>query len=86
MGWVPATGWLTKIALDGRAGAFTYDLAIDPTGTAKPSLVAAGLVDPARPGEPVDGARAALTVLVLVAGLALVGGTVAARRSPLDRS
>jgi hypothetical protein len=51
---VPERAWLTKIALDGEAAQFGYDLAIDATGAGSPSRVAAGLdlpgaVDPTGP-------------------------------------
>jgi Uncharacterized protein conserved in bacteria (DUF2330) len=46
MGWLPATDmWLTKVAIDGAAGDLRHDLAIDPTGTAMPSAVDAGLTN-----------------------------------------
>jgi hypothetical protein len=43
MEWVPGQAWLSKIALDGEAGQFSYDLAIDASGQGHPSRVAAGL-------------------------------------------
>jgi hypothetical protein len=43
MEWVPEHAWLSKIALDGTAGQFGYDLAIDASGANSPSRVAAGL-------------------------------------------
>ena len=46
MGWVPQSGWLTKIAIDASASQLTYDLAVDAKGTS-PSRVAAGLEAPA---------------------------------------
>ncbi|MBA2299756.1 MAG: DUF2330 domain-containing protein, partial [Chloroflexi bacterium] len=54
MEWVPEHAWLSKIALDGTAGQFGYDLAIDVSGANAPSRVAAGLdlpgaTDPAGP-------------------------------------
>jgi hypothetical protein len=45
MGWVPQTGWLTKIAIDASASQLTYDLAVDAKGLS-PSRVAAGLEAP----------------------------------------
>lgn len=48
MGWIPESGWLTKIGIDAAAGELTYDLAIDASGQAAPSRVAAGL-DPVLP-------------------------------------
>ena len=46
MGWVPQSGWLSKIAIDASASQLTYDLAVDAKG-ASPSRVAAGLEAPA---------------------------------------
>jgi uncharacterized protein DUF2330 len=46
MGWIPQSGWLTKIAIDASASQLSYDLAVDAKGTS-PSRVAAGLVAPA---------------------------------------
>ena len=47
MGWVPADGWLTKVAIDGGAQLLSYDLAIDASGAGVPSYVQAGLASPA---------------------------------------
>ena len=47
MGWVPADGWLTKVAIDGDAPQLSYDLAIDASGAGVPSYVQAGLSSPA---------------------------------------
>jgi len=46
MGWIPQSGWLTKIAIDASASQLSYDLAVDAKGTS-PSRVAAGLQAPA---------------------------------------
>ncbi len=43
MEWVPEHAWLSKVALDGEAAQFGYDLAIDASGAGAPSRVAAGL-------------------------------------------
>ena len=43
MEWVPDKAWLTKVALDGTAPQFGYDLAVDASGAGSPSRVAAGL-------------------------------------------
>jgi hypothetical protein len=43
MEWVPQHAWLTKVALDGEASQFGFDLAIDASGANSPSRVAAGL-------------------------------------------
>jgi hypothetical protein len=46
MGWVPRSGWLTKIAIDASGPVLTYDLAIDASGANNPSPVQAGLAEP----------------------------------------
>ncbi len=46
MDWVPASGWLTKVAVDGTAGQIGYDLAVDASGRNRPSAVDAGLAMP----------------------------------------
>ena len=80
MDWVPESGWLTKLQLDTAAGDLTFDLAIDTSGQASPSYVAAGLALPAaarelalpEPGrdpmlaEPAVLVAAAASVLVLL--------------------
>ena len=43
MEWVPDQMWLSYLELNIPASALTFDLAIDPTGTAVPSAVDAGL-------------------------------------------
>ena len=48
MGWVPTSGWLTKVVVDGSAAQLKYDLAISATASA-PSAVAAGLETPIAP-------------------------------------
>jgi hypothetical protein len=47
MGWVPRSAWLTKLAVNARAGDLRYDLAVD-VGGGEPSAVAAGLAAPTR--------------------------------------
>lgn len=46
MSWVPKSGWLTKLRVDGPAAELRYDLAVDATGRGAPSRVAAGLEAP----------------------------------------
>jgi hypothetical protein len=43
MGWVPQSAWLTKLRIDTTAADLSFDLAVDTSGRASPSLVAAGL-------------------------------------------
>jgi Uncharacterized protein conserved in bacteria (DUF2330) len=47
MGWLPASGmWLSYLRVDTTAGELTHDLAVDASGRARPSPVAAGLAVP----------------------------------------
>lgn len=46
MEWVPERAWLMKLTVDARAADLRYDLAVDTTGIAGPSRVAAGLERP----------------------------------------
>jgi hypothetical protein len=46
MEWVPADGWLTKIAVDASATQLSFDLAIDASGQGVPSWVQAGFDAP----------------------------------------
>jgi len=80
MGWIPARGWLSKITIDAAASQLTFDLAIDPTGTGRPSRVDAGLSLPTPPSAPVEPTRAGLALLIVAIGLLVVGGTMAWRR------
>ena len=68
MGWVPASGWLTKVVVDGSAAQLKYDLAISATATA-PSPVAAGLETPTAPlrSQVPEVAGFALVAMTLVA-------------------
>src|SRR4029450_8849657 len=48
MGWLPAEGmWLSYLRVDTTAGELTHDLAVDASGRASPSPVAARLAGPA---------------------------------------
>ena len=70
MGWVPEDGWLTKIAVDGRAGQLSYDLAIDATGAGVPSWVQAGFDAP--PPIVVESATWTRAVMVGLIGLGVL--------------
>src|SRR5204863_5870559 len=48
MGWVPTTGWLSKVVVDASAAQLKYDLAISATAAAPPPA-AARLGAPAAP-------------------------------------
>jgi len=73
MGWVPQTAWLTEVGIGGRVSDIQFDLAIDPTGTATPSAIAAGLERPApagssEPEEPIAPVAATVTLVAAVTG------------------
>jgi hypothetical protein len=70
MEWIPSSGWLTKVAVDGAAGDLTYDLAIDVTAAATPSRVDAGFE---LPGVQVVAQAIDVRRLVLALGFALMG-------------
>ena len=89
MSWVPADAWLTKIRIGAPAANIRYDLAIDPTGVATPSRVAAGLEAPSfpkLPALPLPAVPEALRFdLIAAAGLMVVGWLAVARILPLRR-
>src|SRR5262249_9974300 len=43
MGWVPSSGWLSQVTIDGAAQQIGFDLAIDASGQGAPSRIQAGL-------------------------------------------
>ena len=76
MSWVPADGWLTKIAVDASATQLSFDLAIDASGQGVPSWVQAGfdapapiVIESATWTRAVVAAIVALGVLILVVTL-----------------
>jgi len=69
MEWVPESGWLTKVAVDGEAQQLSYDLAIDASGQGTPSWVAAGLDVP---GSGIDRVTPAQLLLIALLGLSAV--------------
>jgi hypothetical protein len=77
MGWIPQSGWLTKIAIDASASQLTYDLAVDTKGVT-PSRVAAGLEAPASAPAPAQ-QNAGLFALLGIAIAA--GGTIVLLRT-----
>jgi hypothetical protein len=68
MSWVPKSGWLTKIAVDGSASQLSYDLAIDATGAGVPSWVQAGFDAP-----PTVVVESATWTRAVMAGLVVIG-------------
>jgi len=73
MEWIPASGWLTKVAVDGEAAQLSYDLAVDASGAGRPSPVDAGFTMPGSSplASSVDIAR--LMLALGFAGLGLIG-------------
>jgi hypothetical protein len=65
MDWVPRTAWLTELSVSSTVAEVKYDLAIDASGQARPSFVAAGLEPPAPP--PPDAPAPIAAVLALSA-------------------
>jgi hypothetical protein len=90
MGWLPASGmWLSYLRIDSTAGSLTHDLAVDASGLARPSPVAAGLAGPAfgvggeapeRPAGPPGAAGWWAWPAVALAATATLAGLVLARR------
>jgi hypothetical protein len=79
MGWIPQSGWLSKIAIDASARQLTYDLAVDAKGTS-PSRVAAGLEAPASVTTP-SGQPAGEQIALLGIALAAFGAIFLLRKS-----
>jgi hypothetical protein len=73
MGWIPASGWLTKVAVDGTAAQLSYDLAVDASGGGRPSAVDAGLALPGSPAAPSPVDLTRLLLALAFAGLGLLG-------------
>ena len=76
MGWLPASGmWLSYLRIDTTTQELTHDLAVDASGRASPSPVAAGLTVPADAGAPAGPPGAwwwpAVALAVALAGLVL---------------
>jgi hypothetical protein len=88
MGWVPEKGWLTKVSIDASAPELSFDLAIDASGAAAPSRIAAGLDMPgsvapvATPDRTGEVLRMVIGLLFTIGG---IGGILllVRRRPPL---
>jgi hypothetical protein len=78
MSWVPRSAWLTKLQIDTAAGDLGYDLAVDASGQANPSPVAAGFELPVLEG---DGGLdpEIIWALAMAAALAVVSIVIVAR-------
>ncbi len=86
MGWVPESAWLTQVSIDSTASRMRYDLAVDASGEARPSLVAAGMarsdVLPSAEGSDFPVAWIIVTGLIAaIVAAAVRYQTVAVRRS-----
>jgi hypothetical protein len=87
MGWVPTSGWLSKVRIDASAPQLAFDLAIDASGAGAPSRVAAGLDMPGATIVPVD--RTADMIRIIVGLTLTIGGIggillLVRRRPPLS--
>jgi hypothetical protein len=78
MGWVPADGWLSKVAVDASATQLSFDLAIDASGQGVPSWVQAGFDAP--PPIVIESAAWVRALAAAIFTLALVVLLVAFRR------
>jgi hypothetical protein len=88
MGWVPEKGWLTKVSIDASAPELSFDLAIDASGAAAPSRIAAGLDMPGSVAPVATPDRTAEVFRLVVGLLFTVGGIggillLVRRRPPL---
>jgi hypothetical protein len=75
MEWIPSSGWLTKVAVDGTAAQIGFDLAIDASGAGRPSAVDAGFTmrGAVIPATPVDISKLVLALGFVAAGFVGVG-------------
>jgi len=70
MEWVPQSAWLSKLRVDSSAAGLAYDLAVDASGLATPSRLAAGL-EPADPALQLNSLGVPGGVALLLLGLPL---------------
>jgi hypothetical protein len=88
MEWIPSSGWLTKVAVDGTAAQIGFDLAIDASGAGRPSAVDAGFTmrGAVIPATPVDISKLLLAlgfVAVGFVGVGLIGSVRSSAGRPL---
>ena len=83
MGWVPAGGWLTKVAVDASATQLSFDLAVDASGQGVPSWVQAGFDAP--PPIVIESATWVRALAAAIFTLSLVVLLVAFRRPATGR-
>jgi hypothetical protein len=81
MGWVPASSWLTKVAVDAEASQLGFDLAIDASGAGRPSAIDAGFSMPGAviPTAPIEVSRLFLALGFAGIGIAGIGLILRAR-------
>jgi hypothetical protein len=84
MGWIPTTGWLSKVVVAASAAQLTYDLAISATAAA-PSPVAAGLEAPSAPVQQ-KRAQDMTGFAVIALSLLALGSLLILRTSPVTVS
>jgi len=90
MGWVPQSGWLTKLIVSSPTSELRYDLAVDTTAARSPSRVSAGLEPPLVRALPLTGAgdtgdgRSATVWGLTAAGVLLILAAVAVELSQRD--
>jgi uncharacterized protein DUF2330 len=82
MDWVPASGWLTKVAVDATAAQLGFDLAIDASGAGRPSAIDAGFTMPGAVIPPVPFDLGRLLLALAFAGVGIVGVTLIGRARP----
>ena len=72
MGWIPESGWLTKVRIDAAAPQLAFDLAIDASGAGAPSRIMAGLDAPGTAvaaDRTLDNLRLAVGIMLTVGGI-----------------
>ena len=80
MEWIPSSGWLTKVAVDGEASQISYDLAVNASG-GLPSAIDAGFTMPGSSPLPNSVDLIRMLLALGLAGLGLIGiGMVAGAR------
>ena len=92
MGWVPESGWLTKLVVSSATKDLRYDLAVDTTDARDPSRVAAGLEAPLVRALPFtgvadsgDGRPIPFVAVIAAAVLILIAALVVGLRPTWDR-
>ena len=89
MGWVPTSGWLTKVKIDASAPQLAFDLAIDASGAGAPSRIMAGLdlpgsTTPVAPDRTADVVRIAVGIALTIIGVGGILLLANRRRPPLS--